>query len=82
MGHRKYTLHRQAQKFIDLDEQSLRTLANQPRTEEAYIFKAREEIAQQEKLLEEDLHSRERIQDKHWDSGPMRILAEEQEQQT
>ena len=82
MGHRKYTLHRQAQKFIDLDEQSLRTLANQPRTEEAYIFKAREEIAQQEKLLEEDLHSRERIQDKHWDSGPMRILAKEKEQQT
>ena len=74
MGFRKYTLHRQAQKFIQTDEQSLRRLAKQSRNEEDYIFKTREEIAAQEKLLEED-RKRGIIEDDHlWDSEQMRVL--------
>ncbi|MEQ8704893.1 MAG: monovalent cation:proton antiporter-2 (CPA2) family protein [Phaeodactylibacter sp.] len=73
MGFRKYTLHRQAQQFIQSDEASLRRLAAQPREEEAYIFKAREEIAAQEKLLEED-RKRGLFEDDHmWDSEQMRM---------
>jgi monovalent cation:proton antiporter-2 (CPA2) family protein len=73
MGFRKYTLHRQAQQFIRSDEESLRRLASQPRNEAAYIFKARQEIAAQEKLLEED-RRRDLIEDDHlWDSEQMRM---------
>lgn len=73
MGFRKYTLHRQAQQFIRSDEESLRRLASQPRNEAAYIFKARQEIAAQEKLLEED-RRRGLIEDDHlWDSEQMRM---------
>jgi CPA2 family monovalent cation:H+ antiporter-2/glutathione-regulated potassium-efflux system protein KefB len=73
MGFRKYTLHRQAQQFIRSDEESLRRLASQPRNEAAYIFKARQEIAAQEKLLEED-RRRGLLEDDHlWDSEQMRM---------
>ncbi|WP_435654721.1 monovalent cation:proton antiporter-2 (CPA2) family protein [Cellulophaga baltica] len=44
----------QASKFIRLDEESMRRLAGAPKTEKEYIFKARMEIEQQEKLLEDD----------------------------
>ncbi|WP_240927765.1 monovalent cation:proton antiporter-2 (CPA2) family protein [Cellulophaga sp. Z1A5H] len=44
----------QADKFIRLDEESMRRLAGAPKTEKEYIFKARMEIEQQEKLLEDD----------------------------
>lgn len=54
LGFRKYTLYKQAHNFIKLDEQMLRRLAKQPHTDEEYIFKAREEMAQIEKLLEDD----------------------------
>ncbi len=73
MGFRKYTLHRQAQKFIKSDEEGLRRLSKQSRHEEEYIFKAREEIAMQEKLLEEDLRRGFFTDDHHWDSEQMRL---------
>lgn len=76
LGFRRYTLHRQAQKFIRGDEESLRRLAKQPRQEEAYIFKAREEIDAQERLLEADRQSRLFEHDHHWDSEQMRLVAE------
>ncbi|WP_255535329.1 monovalent cation:proton antiporter-2 (CPA2) family protein [Cellulophaga sp. E16_2] len=44
----------QADKFIRLDEESMRRLARAPKTGKEYVFKAREEMEQQEKLLEED----------------------------
>lgn len=74
MGFRKYTLHRQAQQFIRADEESLRRLASQPRNEEAYIFKAREEIAAQERLLEEDRKRGLFEEDHMWDSEQMRMV--------
>ena len=72
MGFRKYMLHRQAHKFIKSDEDGLRRLALQPRHENAYVFKVREEIAEQERLLKEDIQRGGIEQDNHWDSEQIR----------
>ncbi len=55
MGFDKEATDSQAEKFIQLDVESLKRLATTPRDEDEYIFRAREEIKQQEKLLIEDL---------------------------
>lgn len=55
MGFDKEATEGQAKKFIKLDVESLKRLAATPTNKEEYIFRAREEIARQEKLLEEDL---------------------------
>jgi len=55
MGFDEEAVKGQAQKFIKLDVESLKRLAGTRKNEKEYIFKAREEIAQQEKLLTEDL---------------------------
>ncbi|GEQ86997.1 potassium transporter [Patiriisocius marinistellae] len=55
MGFDRNATDEQAQKFTQLDIASLQRLAVTPKNEKEYIFKAREEIAQQEKLLMEDL---------------------------
>ncbi|NQZ78747.1 MAG: potassium transporter, partial [Ekhidna sp.] len=73
LGFRKYSVHRQAQNFIRYDEESLRRLADEPQNSDSYIFKAREEIAQQEKLLEEDLKRGLVDADDHWNSEQMRM---------
>lgn len=72
LGFRKYTIYRQAQKFIQYDEEGLRRMADRPKTKEEYIFKAKEEIKQQEKQLEEDLKRGIIEFDNHWDSEQMR----------
>ncbi len=72
LGHRRYTTHRQAQKFLKYDEISLRRLAEKSLDSEEYLLKAREEIAQQEAQLKEDLKAMDVINDDHWDSGQMR----------
>ncbi len=72
LGHRRYTTHRQAQKFLKYDEISLRRLAEKSLNSEEYLLKAREEIAQQEAQLKEDLKAMDVINDDHWDSGQMR----------
>ena len=72
LGFRKYTIYRQAQKFIQYDEEGLRRLADRPKTEEEYIFKAKKEIKQQEKQLEEDLKRGIIEFDNHWDSEQIR----------
>lgn len=56
MGFDKEATEGQAQKFIKLDVESLKRLAGTRKNEKEYIFRAREEIAQQEKLLVEDLN--------------------------
>lgn len=76
LGFRKYTLHRQARNFIVADEESLRKLAKLPRNEEDYIFKAREEIAMQERMLQEDRQRGSIESDKLWDSEQMRVVKE------
>ncbi len=55
MGFDKEATASQAEKFIQLDVDSLKRLATTPKDGEEYIFRAREEIKQQEKLLIEDL---------------------------
>ncbi len=55
MGFDKEATDAQAQKFIKLDVESLKRLAATAKNEKEYIFRAREEMAQQEKLLVEDL---------------------------
>ncbi|MEQ8422376.1 MAG: monovalent cation:proton antiporter-2 (CPA2) family protein [Arenibacter algicola] len=72
LGFRKYTIYRQAQKFIQYDEEGLRRMTDRPKTKEEYIFKAKEEIKQQEKQLEEDLKRGIIEFDNHWDSEQMR----------
>ncbi|MGB6152108.1 MAG: monovalent cation:proton antiporter-2 (CPA2) family protein [Pricia sp.] len=56
MGFDKEAIDTQAKKFIKLDVESLKRLAGTPKDEKEYIFRAREEMAQQEKLLVEDLN--------------------------
>ncbi|MEM6643780.1 MAG: monovalent cation:proton antiporter-2 (CPA2) family protein [Bacteroidota bacterium] len=73
LGFRKYTTHRQAQNFKKYDEQSMRRLADKVLNSDEYIFKAREEIAQQEALLKEDLRRRNlSTDDTSWDSAHIR----------
>lgn len=55
MGFDRDATHDQATKFINLDVLSLKRLATTPKNGKEYIFKAKEEIAQQEKLLVDDL---------------------------
>ncbi len=72
LGFRKYTLNRQVQNFIKYDEASLRRLASEPKREEDYVFMARKEIEQQEKLLEDDFKRGIVAYDNHWDSEHIR----------
>ncbi|WP_272022560.1 monovalent cation:proton antiporter-2 (CPA2) family protein [Olleya namhaensis] len=72
MGFRKYTLTRQVQNFIKYDEDSLRRLASEPKREEDYIFKAKKELEQQEKFLNEDFKRGIVEYDNHWDSEHIR----------
>ncbi|MFV9551088.1 monovalent cation:proton antiporter-2 (CPA2) family protein [Algibacter sp. PT7-4] len=72
LGFRKYTLNRQVQNFIKYDEASLRRLATAPKRDDNYIFKARKELEQQEKLLENDFKRGIVSYDNHWDSEHIR----------
>ncbi|EAP86402.1 monovalent cation:proton antiporter-2 (CPA2) family protein [Croceibacter atlanticus] len=72
LGFRKYTLSRQVQNFIKYDETSLRRLAKEPKREEDYIFKARKELEEQEKLLEQDFKRGVVDYDNHWDGEHIR----------
>ncbi|GAA3783514.1 monovalent cation:proton antiporter-2 (CPA2) family protein [Corallibacter vietnamensis] len=80
LGFRKYTLNRQVQNFIKYDEASLRRLASEPKREEDYVFIARKEIEQQEKLLENDFKRGIVAYDNHWDSEHIRKQLEKSEE--
>ncbi len=74
LGKRKYTMYRQAQNFIKYDEASMRRLVSEKLNSDQYIFKVREEIAQQETLLKEDQERGPKyIEDNSWDSQQMRV---------
>ncbi|WP_452232227.1 monovalent cation:proton antiporter-2 (CPA2) family protein [Lacinutrix sp. MEBiC02595] len=76
MGFRKYTLNRQIQNFIKYDEDSLRRLASEPEHKDNYIFKAKKELEQQEKFLNEDFKRGLVDFDNHWDSEHIRKTLE------
>lgn len=67
LGLRRYTLMRKAQEFLKYDEQALKKLAGERYDMDNYINSAREEIAQQERLLKEDRRFRESHPDGAWD---------------
>ncbi|WP_396634425.1 monovalent cation:proton antiporter-2 (CPA2) family protein [Maribacter sp. R86514] len=79
LGFRKYTLNQQVQNFIKYDETSLRRLAAEPKGEENYIFKARKELEEQERLLEEDFKRGIVEYDNHWDSESIREVLKDQQ---
>lgn len=55
MGFKKHNLHTQVDNFIKYDEEIMRRLAKEPkRGDDNYIFMARQELEQQEKVLNED----------------------------
>ncbi|MCL5244537.1 monovalent cation:proton antiporter-2 (CPA2) family protein [Cellulophaga sp. 20_2_10] len=73
MGFRKYTLQRQIQNFIKYDEDSIRRLSKEKKIgDDNYIFKARKELEQQEKLLEQDFKRGIVEFDGHWDAEQIR----------
>ncbi len=76
LGFRKYTLTRQVQNFIKYDEESLRRLAAEPKQDDNYIFKARKELEEQEKLLDADFKRGVVEYDNHWDSEQIRKTLE------
>lgn len=54
MGFEKEVTNEKAKKFISLDADSFKRLATTSTNKKDYLFKARKEIAMQEKLLEDD----------------------------
>ncbi|WP_179319948.1 cation:proton antiporter domain-containing protein [Winogradskyella helgolandensis] len=54
VGFKKETLKKQVESFIKYDEESLRRLAGEPNRGDNYIFKAKQELEQQEKFLNEE----------------------------
>jgi len=77
MGFRKHTLTTQVDNFIKYDEEILRRLAKEPkRGEDSYIFMARKELEQQEKILNEDFKRGIVEYDKHSNSEHIRKALE------
>lgn len=72
LGHRKYTIHRQAQNFVKYDEENLKKLADSTKNSEEYIFKVRELIALEQQQLQDDLMRGIQSEDHLWDSERMR----------
>jgi CPA2 family monovalent cation:H+ antiporter-2 len=79
LGFRKYTLNRQVQNFIKYDESSIRRLAKEPKRDDTYIFKARKELEETEKLLDDDFKRGVVEYDNHWDSELIRKTLEAQQ---
>ncbi|GAB4402212.1 MAG: monovalent cation:proton antiporter-2 (CPA2) family protein [Microscillaceae bacterium] len=68
LGHRRYTAQRKASEFIKYDEAALQKLAAERHQTESYIQMVKEEIAQQEKLLQEDTKFFDQHPDNAWDA--------------
>ena len=79
LGFRKYTLNRQVQNFIKYDESGIRRLAKEPKRDDNYIFKARKELEEQERLLDDDFKRGIVEYDNHWDSELIRKTLETQQ---
>ena len=72
LGFRAYTATRSAQNFIRYDEEALPKLAAMRHDQQNYISRVREEIAQQEHMLMNDLDLNPTEGDHAWDSEHMR----------
>lgn len=69
LGFRKYTITRQAQKFIQYDEKAMTKLAESKGNMVDYALNVRREIEIQEKLLQNDLLVNFSSDDHSWDSN-------------
>ncbi|REE25906.1 Kef-type potassium/proton antiporter (CPA2 family) [Winogradskyella pacifica] len=77
MGFRKHTLNTQVHNFIKYDEAIIRRLAKELKPgDDSYIFKARQELEQQEKFLNEDFKRGIVEFDNQWDSEHIRKALE------
>jgi CPA2 family monovalent cation:H+ antiporter-2 len=74
LGFRRFSAHRQGQKFIEYDEKALAKLATSRHDPKEYVASVREEIELQEKLLQSDLHTNLTATDHSWDSQHLREL--------
>jgi CPA2 family monovalent cation:H+ antiporter-2 len=72
LGFRSYTATRKGFQFIKYDEQALKKLAEHRHNMKDYIINVREQIEQQEKLLQDELHLNLSGDDHSWDSEPIR----------
>jgi CPA2 family monovalent cation:H+ antiporter-2 len=69
LGHRKYTVTRKANDFIKYDTQALQRLVKTKDDIPTYISSVREEIANEERLLNEDSKFMETELDNAWDNS-------------
>lgn len=69
MGYRRYTSYRKAQDFIKYDREALAKLALLRKDNDSYIASAKEEIALQERLLQEDSKFMQTQKDHAWDAS-------------
>ncbi len=69
LGFRKHTATRQGQKFIKFDEKALAKLASSRHDMKEYALNSKDEIAIQEKLLQNDLLLSFSDNDHSWDSN-------------
>lgn len=72
LGHRKYTATRKANDFIKYDTLAMKRLLHNKNDMDTYITKAREEIAEQERLLKEDNKFVEAKPDNAWDNSSLK----------
>ena len=68
LGHRNYTATRQAQKFLQYDEETLKQMAALRHDMKQYVVKARETFKLQEELLSKDISHETGESDHSWDS--------------
>ncbi len=72
LGHRRYTVTRKANDFIRYELASIQKLVNERKDVNTYISRIREEIAEQERLLQEDKMFLEKTSDSAWDNTPLK----------
>ena len=68
LGHRSYTATRQAQKFLQYDEETLKQMSGHRHDMKQYVVKARETFKLQEELLSKDIGHETGESDHSWDS--------------
>jgi len=68
LGHRSYTATRQAQKFLQYDEETPKQMAVHRHDMKQYVVKARETFKLQEELLSKDISHETGESDHSWDS--------------
>ncbi len=72
LGHRKYTVSRKAADFIRYDMKAMQKLMKERNDMNQYISQVKEQIAEQERLLQEDRQFMDKVPDNAWDNTPLK----------